>query len=95
MADHPTLLSGRIARLLSAVLGRLRRKRTLTWTRTSSAELKAGPYRIIDEPNVPEVWVMMDRRVVSEHDSRRQAKAWCERHASRARHGNIDQMESP
>ncbi|QIR85037.1 hypothetical protein [Paracoccus sp. AK26] len=87
MANHPTLLSGLIASILAATLGRLRRKRTLTWTRTSSAELQAGPYSIIDEPNVPEVWVVMDRRVVSEHDSKRQAKAWCERHASEARHG--------
>lgn len=87
MTDRSITAGGLIARLLAAALGRLRRKRTLTWTRTSSAELKAGPYRIIEEPSVPEVWVVMDRRVVSEHDSKRLAKAWCEQHACEARHG--------
>lgn len=83
MTNRSILFTGMITRILAA-LGRLRGKRTLTWTRTSSAELQAGPYSIIDEPNVPEVWVVMDRRVVSEHDSKRQAKAWCERHATEA-----------
>lgn len=87
MANHPTLFSGLIGRILAATLGHLRRKRTLTWTRTSSAELQAGPYSIIDEPNVPEVWVVMDRRVVSEHGSTCQAKAWCERHVREATRG--------
>ena len=82
MTDRPILFSGLIARILAATIGRLRRKRTLTWTRASSAELQAGPYSIIDEPNVPEVWVVMNRRVVSEHSSQRQAKAWCERHVN-------------
>lgn len=48
-----------IARVLSAV-GLARRKTRLDWRRVSSAEMCAGRYTIIDDPNDPEVQVLVD-----------------------------------